>query len=559
MAINSQHPLYLAMHEDWEMMRDLYIGERAVKGNGEKYLPATAGMHLDGMKEQQPGWHAYQAYLKRALFPDYVKDGVEALIGMMHQKPASFELPDVMQPYIEKITLGGEGLQTLLRRINVEQLTTGRMGLLADLPATPNTPVPTETTTGLVPVLPYIATYAGETIINWDEATSQEGFNALNLVVLDESSFARQADGFTWKNLTKYRVLQLGVMTPAADAGGTTTGATGGSENENQAGKAQYLMGTFDNLVGNVEYDASRMQTPMFKGATLESIPFVFINTKDIVSTPDQPPLLGLGRLVLCIYRSEADYRQALFLSGQDTLVVIGGTRNPDGEAGEAAAIRVGAGSRIDLDIGGDAKYIGVNSKGLTEQKAALDTDRANAEQKAGRLIAAGTQTDASGEALKTRITAQTATLNQIACAGAQGLENMLKNIGVWMGLAQPVIDTIKVTPNLEFADFALVAQDIVFLMTARSMGAPISRESIHGIMVDRGMTQLSFEDEMEKIEDENAQLPPSAGTAGGPPLKVLPTDTGGTGNNEPVEKNADGTPKKGTPAKPAGGAAPAK
>lgn len=515
-GIASTHPNYDEFIIDWMTMRDLYRGERVIKSKGELYLPATAGMHIDGMKtKEQAGSKAYEAYKTRALFHDYVKEGVEALIGMMHQKPPTFELPDQMKSLIDKATLGGESLSALLRRINVEQLLTGRIGLLADLPS-----ITTTATTGQMINnsigLPYIASYIAESIINWDEARNQEGYNGLNLVVLDESGFERNSS-FTWRTLRKYRVLQLGDILV-----------------EDEPGTADYRAGVFTNSAGasNIQYSQEAMITPTLRGVSLKSIPFVFINTKDIISIPDDPPLLGLGKLTLAIYRGDADYRQNLFMQGQDTLVITGGVKKSDG-TNEDDALRTGAGSMIEIDMGGDAKYIGVEGKGLTEQRESLDNDKKDAASKAGRLVEAGKNDAASGEALKTRITAMTATLNQMALAGALGLENLLKSIGTWMGLAQASVDGIKVIPNLEFADFALGAADIVQLMTARSLGAPLSRESIHAILVDRGMTQMSYEDEMDLIEEENAQLPPSAGTAGGPPLRPDP-NAGANKNQKP-------------------------
>jgi hypothetical protein len=515
MALDSQHPFYQEFRDDWIMMRDLYRGERAVKLRKETYLPATSGMCIDGMgydnqHKPKPGQRAYDAYLKRAFFQDLVKEGVEALIGMMHQKPATFELPDVMQPLVEKCALTGEGLQEILRRINAEQLIQGRVGLLADLPVAVTTPTPGSSQP---PVLPYIAWYAAEDIINWDSGDMEEGQRALNLVVLNETGFGR-LDDFTWRQIYKYRILQLGSMLPDEVEG-------------------VYQMGVFTNKEGANEliYNQDNMKTPMLRGATLNEIPFVFINTKDIVSDPDEPPLLGLGRLALAIYRGDADYRQSLFMTGQDTLVVIGGVRKPDGTSADDEPLRIGAGARIDVEVGGDAKFIGVTANGLAEQRQSLQNDRALAAQKAGNLIQPGpTKQDESGEALKTRITAQTATLNQIAVTGAKGLENLLKMIGGWMGLSQAVIDTIKVTPNLEFADFALVASDIVQLMTAKSLGAPLSKKSVHGIMVDRGITQMSFEDEQDEINDEAPDVPATT------PGTLLP---GEQGNDPTTDPNA--------------------
>lgn len=485
MGLESTHPLYQEIDEDWITQRDLYKGERAVKRKDETYLPATKGMHLDGMAKGKPGRQAYDAYKNRAVFPDYVKEGVEALVGLLHQKSPTIELPAAMEALRENATLTGESLIALLRRINTEQLITGRIGVLADMPAGESSSVP----------LPYLATYVAESILNWDDAEMIDGYNALNLVVLDESGYTRDSD-FSWKFTKKYRVLQLGAL----------------RENEKQAA---YYTGTFSDISG-LAYSQDKMNTPTVRGASLEKIPFVFINTKDIVPEPDYPPLLGLGRLCLAIYRGEADYRQTLFMQGQDTLVVIGDVRSPNAAEGEDDALRTGAGSRIDVEQGGDAKYIGVSSSGLSEQREALENDKKVAETKAGQLINARASSAESGEALKTRLTAQTATLNQIALTGAAGLESILKTIALWVG-ANP--EEVKVTPNLEFADFELSGQEVVYLMQGRSMGAPISRKSIHNLMVDRGLTSMDYETEIATIDEENAEGDPGTGAGGNPQL----------------------------------------
>lgn len=554
MAINSEHPYFEEFKEDWIAMRDLYRGERVVKRRNVHYLPATSGMYLDGMGHDNQhkaklGQAAYDAYLKRAYFYDCVKEGVEGLIGMMHQKPATFELPPQLEPLIEKCTLQGEGLQDLLRRINTEQLITGRIGLLADLPAAQDakptltapggaadTPPPAFTGTAeTASIVPYIAWYIAEAIINWDEGDQQEAYRSLNLVVLNESGFVRQ-DDFTWKEIMKYRVLTLGT-TLADEQFGT------------------YQMGVFANTQGanNLVFNSDAMKTPILRGAMLDSIPFVFINTKDIVTVPDEPPLLGLGKLALALYRGDADYRQTLFMSGQDTLVVVGGVRSPTGDGTVSdEPLRTGAGARIDVEVGGDAKYIGITATGIAEMRQCITNDRLEAGSKAGRLTQANAgKPDESGEALKTRQSAQTASLTQIAIVGAKGLENLLKKMGEWMGMSQDVIDKIKVIPNLEFADFALVAADIVQLMTAKSMGAPLSKESVHAILVERGITQMTFEDEMDAVEQEIVDMPTTPGL-------LLPGQDPAADPNAPPADPAK--PKPGDPAKPAKpAAAPAK
>lgn len=203
MAINSTHPFYALYVEDWRKCRDSYKGQTAVKRRRTMYLPPTEGMRADGMeKSTQEGYLRYNDYLLRATYYEFVSGAVEYYLGLLHQKPANIELPEAMQPLLEAATENGESLQHLLRRINEQQLVTGRLGLLLDMPSTP---APDK------PPMPYIALYVAEAILNWDDGTEdQTQLTSLNLVVLDESGPVRVPGDFTWQDGEKYRVLILG-------------------------------------------------------------------------------------------------------------------------------------------------------------------------------------------------------------------------------------------------------------------------------------------------------------------------------------------------------------
>lgn len=492
MAISNRHPLYAARFEDWALVRDAYRGEGVVKRKGTLYLPPTSGMRADGMEPNQPGKQAYDAYVARAVFPDFVSEAVEAALGQMHSRPADIQLPSALEPMRERATVRGESLEHLLRRINEQQLVTGRIGLMLDLPSIPDPANP----------LPYIATYDAERIINWDDSTGDDStLSRLNLVVLDESALERNAE-FDWETVEKYRVLILG--DPLL--------------NESVGQNAIYRTGLFRE--NNGTFDPSQLIEPSIRGNKLTELPFVLINSKDIVADPDDPPLLGLARLCMAIYRGEADYRQNLFMQGQDTLVIVG---DPNGDD----STRVGAGAVLRVPMGGDAKYIGVTSQGLSEQRQALENDRALAMQKSGQLLNNRTSEAESGDALRIRVAAQTASLTSIAMTSGAGLQALLRLAAQWVG-ADP--EEVIVKPNLEFAANTMQPKSLVELMTAKTMGAPISRRSIHATMRDRGFTKMEYEQELEEIEEEQ----PLGGEGMG-------TDAGGDQNQDPNEDPEDG------------------
>lgn len=459
-GLKSKHPEWTASSPDWTLMRDAYKGERHVKSKGPVYLPHTSSHIMDGveMGMNTVGFKAYESYKKRARFPNYTREAIQMAIGMMHSQPPEIKLPKAMEGIR---STKGETLPVLLRRINAEQLLTGRIGLMADIPTNPS---PGED-------FPYLATYITERIINWDDGTMAGLIpQKLNLVVIDETEHVRNSD-FSWEIRDKFRVLALGSF----------------GANESQG---VYRQGVFE----DDDFQVESMIVPSWRGRTLDKIPFVFINPCDVTADVDDPPLLDLGNMCMTIYRSDADYRQNLFMQGQDTFVTIGGQFQEDD------VVRVGAGSRIDLPTGGDAKYVGVQSSGLSEQREALHSLQGQAGSMGAQTLDTTSRERESGDSLRIRVAARTADMNQIADTGAAGLEFILKTCAEWMG-ENP--EEVSVLPNKEFGEMPLTGQTMVEIATARNLGWPISAKSMHDLSRKRRMTTKTFEEEVAEAEKE--------------------------------------------------------
>ncbi len=461
MSIKSTNPAYDAMLNVWNLALISHAGQHAVKLKKTAYLPATSGQIIDGMGtvSASTGAAAYKAMLLGAVYPDLYKEAVITAIGTMHRKPAVIELPTVMESLRDHCTAQGESLAMLLRRINVQQLISGRIGLLGDV-----------VDDGAI-----ITTYNDLSIRNWQIVSGNT-----RMVVLDESDYV-MGDNFEWKYQEQYRVVAMSLgnddgYTISQDGAVYATTAV----NDDNSVMAELLL-----------------EAPEMMGVKLDAIPFVFINSRDLNDKPHLPPMLGLADLCMSIYRGEASYRQSLFMQGQDTLVRIGHSYDDDD-----SAIRTGAGAVINIPLGGDAKYIGVDSSGLSEQRTSLENDYSRAGNKGGALIDSSNKQKESGEALRIRIGSQTTTLPQIALTGAAGLQQVLRAMAPWYN-ANP--DEIVVTPNLDFVSDVLDGLTLLNVMNAKIMGAPLSDESIHAWMREQGATKLNYEDEMERIANEES------------------------------------------------------
>ncbi|MDP9590592.1 UNVERIFIED_ORG: hypothetical protein J2W19_003156 [Shinella zoogloeoides] len=440
-AVDTKHPAYVERSEEWLIMRDTAGGEKQVKAASTTYLPQPSGF-----KAQADGGRAlYEAYQKRAQFPEIVLPTIHGMVGVIHRTEAQIEMPEAMQPLWEKATKDGLPLEALHRRITAELLTTGRYALLADA-ATEGSD------------LPWIAGYTAEALINWADDRS--------LFVLDESGLKRE--GFRWEPEQRFRVLEM--------KDGTYT--------------VQTYSGT-ERTPGDEVMPAGR------GNAKLAEIPFVVIGARDLSLAPELPPLLGVGRSAVALYQLSADYRWQLFMTGQETLVVING--DAPSAVGAGAVIAIKQGDNVGTP---DVKYVGPAGTGIAAHRVAIQDERQNAAQSGARLFnSAESKTAESGDALRIRFAAETATLTSIALASAQGLEKALRHVAVMIGQSP---DAVTVKPNLSFVDATLTPEQAASLVSLWQNSA-IAYETLYENLQRGEITsaERTFEDELKLIDEE--------------------------------------------------------
>lgn len=242
--------------------------------------------------------------------------------------------------------------------------------------------------------MPWLAGYSAEALINWSDDRQ--------LFVLNETGLKRE--GFRWENEERYRVLEMR--------------------------DGRYTVQTY---VG-FQRTAGDPINPAGRGnAVLAEIPFVVIGARDLSLPLELPPLMGVARSAIALYQLSADYRWQLFMTGQETLVVINGDAPSAVGAGAVIAIKQAEGA------GGagrpDVKYVGPKGTGIDAHRTAIQDERQNAAQAGARLFNSGeNKTAESGDALRIRFAAETATLTSIAQSSAAGLEQALRHIATMTG-----------------------------------------------------------------------------------------------------------------------------
>jgi hypothetical protein len=474
MSAQATHPLFDLRFDDWILLGDAHEGERQVKAKADAYLLPTRAMRDNGfgkgtgLGNTSPGQAAYDAYKARAVFPDDLRKAVAGMVGVIHHKPPTVSVPKALEPMVESMSVDGESLELLWQKVTMAQLLFGRCGLLVD--------VPDRALAG--DAIPYAALYAATAVRNWDAGrpTAAAARRKLRFVTLDESAVELQPD-MSWRYVQRYRICAMAEALGVPELSGYVTAL----------------------LEQDQEVDTAEWVQPKV-AAPLAEVPFVFVNPTDLVPEPDVPPLLGLATLSMAVYRGEADYRQGLHLQSQDTLVRIGG--DP-----EVTEVELGAGAVIDVPAGGDAKFIGISATGLPEQRQCLENDRKKLGEQSMEGLDAGTgSSDQSGEALRVRAAARTATLTRLQHAAAGAIRDCLVHAGRFLGLSDSELDQIEVTPNLDFSSQKALPIDVSNLMDAKTKGAPLSRESIHTWLRENEYTDKTFDEEQELLDEESAQ-----------------------------------------------------
>lgn len=436
MPVDNKHPEYVEHKGEWALMRDTLRGPVRITERGQDYLPMPSGFTT----QSDQGVQMYGAYQARARFPDIVAPTTRGMTGLIHRKEAQVQLPPAMEPLIERCTSDGLTLEAFHMLITQELIRVGRFGVLAEA-----APEGSD--------VPFLAGYKTESIINWDK----EG----KFFVLDESQLVR--NGFAWENKKQFRMLEL--------KDGAYQQTLYSSENE----------------------DSGEIINPTKRGnGSLEAIPFVVASPNELSTAVGEIPLIGVARAAIAIYQLDADYRLQLYMSGQETFVVVGA---------ESVPPIVGASVKLSLPLQGSASYVGPSGKGIEAHVVAINNAKSDAVAAGAQLFDDKQSGQESGEALRLRYGAQTATLQTIAQQSAACLERSLRNIAIFMNL-NPELVVVK--PNLRFVQAVMTPADGEALMRMW-MGAAISKLTLHENLVrgEIASEERTFEEEEALIEDD--------------------------------------------------------
>lgn len=461
MSFNTKHPEYQRYAHEWKMVTDAVNGEDAIKQAGVQYLPMSAGMII-AKKNQAQNVNVdemYHAYKLRAQYPEWVRDAVRAMAGMVSRLKPKMTLEQAKISGMEfSATSDSYPLSQLFVRVVLNNIKKGRFGLLCDVDDDG---------------LPFIATYDAESIINWKTEAGENGRQDLSLLVLKEEVLSND-DIFSHATKSEYLVYRL-------------------VDGQCQA----YRLNDAGQQVGEVRY--------LTKGNTpLGFIPFVFSGAIDNSPDVDVVPLMTMIRAAIKYYQISADYYQELHLTAHPQPVITG-------QDLESSMMVTGPMmSWVFPSETANAFYLEISGTGIEAKRQAMSEQKNAALEAGARVMDIGGVE--SGEARQARQNDQYATLHGIVKNSAEAIEQCLRYLGEWYGFTpEQANEKLKFTVELDFdkvIDIAVLQQ--LFNASQMSMVSP---ETVWEYMQTGQIPERNWDDEQGRIlsaglVNESAKLP---------------------------------------------------
>lgn len=478
MPVNSTHPEYDKRAEDWRRVRDCIEGDSALRRDITFYLPVPPG--LDGapialLTSKRFTNTRYSFYASMAEFPEIVSPTLNAILGLIHERPPKIELPKDMEYLLTSVTPDGEDLHDFWERCTREVLTTGRFVTLGEIVADKA----------------YLCEYPAESLINWQLRSKREG-GGPSLAVLHETKLVPDpGDEFDHKTVDFYRVLELvdGVYSVRLFAQ-----AEGGAIQEVplEDETAAFVDDPTDALVyGGL--------SPLLFGRAFREVPLTVVNAINIGLEYGPIPMLPMTRRALAIFRRSADYNRSLYIKGDPQCVLFG---VPE----EDIPSEIGGGKIWAFENPeGKAEYLDIDGQGIPLMRQSIEDEFARFADEVGMLLEDSATGYESGEALKRRQSMRQVTVKSVVINAGEGMQEALRSLGRMMGKSDAEVEKIVFEPNIDFAESMMSGQELFQFAQAAEHGAPLSQRSLHDLLRRRQVTNLTYEEE-KKLIDEDQQ-----------------------------------------------------
>ena len=160
-------------------------GEESVKNAGEYFLPRLTSQSN----------YEYKSMLDRTLFFNAARRTHSALLGLVHRRPITVEMPEAGKEFLDSMNMTPNGhLDIFAKKITDEVLQVGRCGVVIDYDD--------------ITDRPYATIYMGEDIISVEDAP-RDSVSEFQRVILREYERVFTEDQFQYKYAMTFRVKTL--------------------------------------------------------------------------------------------------------------------------------------------------------------------------------------------------------------------------------------------------------------------------------------------------------------------------------------------------------------
>lgn len=437
MPIYSQHPAYRLAKPVWKKCRDAVAGEEVVKANSI-YLPRLSEMSSAD----------YDAFVQRAKFYAAPERTLAALLGLVVRKSANIRLNDSLGPIEEDVDGSELSLDVFASRVLSEVLTTGRVGISADI----------------VDNRPIFTIHPAETIINWRADVT--GRPTLIVTSREEETVSSE-DHYLSDSETTYRVWE---KTPE------------GIVFRKETYKSGKLVDSPPDVI---------LQSPQ---GPLENIPFMIIGQSGVDVQVKRSPLLPIVNLALHHYLLSADRNWGLHFTALATPYIIGVN---------AQQAPSGIGPTCLWAISNEGAKVGMlefSGAGVQELAAEMEADKREMADMGARILESRARTAEAAATVEMKMGSDSAGLASICESVSAGITTLLRTTSAWLGRPD---DEVYLSLNRDFMPTRLLSTELTALVNAWLNGA-ISNEELYaclqeGEIVDPGKSYEEHQEEIEK------------------------------------------------------------
>lgn len=459
MAIDSTHIQYDDVEFDWELIRNLIKGERAIKDASTKYLPM-----LDGQDSKE-----YAAYKDRPAFYNAFGRTVQGLTGAIMRKDPDLTASDAVIEMSEKLTRDHRSLREVASSVVKDVIAFGRYGILVDAPTDGGDA--------------YIAEYKAEDILNWYQEDTGEGY-MLTFIALREYKDEYNIKDHEVTQIENIRIYYIDEEDHWVKA----------QLYEWQEPANKKIKGT-KSTAGSWVPVWEEPQLPVVSGQKLKEIPFFFFGSED--NTPDvsQSPLLDLANVNIAHWKMGVDLAHGLHYTALPTPWAAGFDTKTKLYIGPTKAW-------VTSEPTATCGYLEFTGQGLKAIENDLDRKEKQMAVLGSRLIEGQRVGVEAAETARIRQSGEVNSLVTISKLVSKSLSRMLEVLALWRSV--PLSEETTVELNTDFIDTTLTPEEITALLGALQAGK-ISHETFlwnlkEGELLPPG---VSIEDEKEKIEAE--------------------------------------------------------